>query len=762
MLGVSAASAAEEGADQPAQRLQDVEVTAIAPQQGAELPQNLVPYNVQSATSEDFERSQVLDASDYLNQRMSGVTVNAALGNPLQQNLQFRGFTATPLLGGSEGVSVYVDGVRVNEVFGDTVNWDLIPEEAMSRMSLLSGANPVFGRNTLGGAILIQTKNGFSDPGTQAEAYAGSFGRSEATVQSGANNGMWGYYLLVNHFEEQGWRDYSPSRTSDVFGTLSWRGARAEADLHVSHAESTLTGNGAQSLVLLERAPHSVFSAPDRTQNFHSGVSAQGRFKLDDATSLDATVFARQVNTRSYNGDATGFSACADDPFVLCHDDGSRVVDGGGHPLAATYDAIDNIGVRKQRSVGASLQAVLKQPLFGLRNQLVVGVDVDRGRVNYTSLLEAATFVVDPRRPYSLITGADSGILIPDAALAVRITTASEGVYLTDTLQLSERAAVTMSGRYNATHTVIADQTGLNPDLDGDHRFHRFNPSLGFTYQWNPALNFYASYSESTRAPTPVELTCASPDAPCKLPNDFVADPALRQVVAQSVEAGLRGDIDDVRWGKLHWQFGVFRTTNRNDLLFQSTGGAQSNEGFYANVGATRRQGVEVALNGRAFDDRLQWYANYARLDATFRATFEETSANSPAADPVSGLIMVSKGDRIPGLPRNAFKLGADLDLGRGFNVGAGLVYNSAQYLRGDESNEVGPIGGFAVVNLRLRYRINEHFAAFARADNVFDRRYSNFGILANASGTYAAVGDARFVSPGAPRAGWIGFSAEL
>ncbi|MEP6939058.1 MAG: TonB-dependent receptor, partial [Rudaea sp.] len=723
---------------------------AVAPQAGADLPTNLVPYAVQSATSADFERSQVLDATDYLNQRIVGVTVNSALGNPVQQNLQFRGFTATPLLGGSEGVSVFVDGVRVNELFGDTVNWDLIPEEAMSRMSLLSGANPIFGRNTLGGTILMQTKNGFSDPGTQAEAYAGSFGRSEATVESGGNQGTWGYYLLANHFEEDGWRDYSPSRASDFLGTLSWRSDRAEADLHFSHAETKLTGNGAQSLLLLERAPNSVFSAPDQTENFYSGITTQGRFKLDDQTSLDATVFVRQVNTRSYNGDATEFAPCADAADVLCDDNGTSVLDGSGHPISAEYDAIDNIGDRKQRSYGASLQAVFKQPLFGFTNQLVAGVDFDRGRVDYSSMLEAALFVADQRRPYSFITGADTGIFVPDDALRVHITEASEGIYLTDTLQLGDRAAVTLSGRYNTTHTVIADQTGDSPDLDGDHRFNRFNPSLGFTYRFRPALNFYASYSESTRAPTPVELTCASPDVPCKLPNDFVADPDLKQVVAQSFEGGLRGDLDGA-FGKVHWQLGLFRTTNRNDLLFQSTGGAQSNEGFYANVGATRRQGIELAFSGRAFDERLQWYANYARLDATFRTSFEETSANSPAADS-DGLIAVAKGDRIPGLPKNAIKIGADFDAGHGFSIGAGLVYNSPQYLRGDESNQVGTIGGFSVVNVRMRYRINEHFSVFARADNVFDRRYSNFGILANANGTYPDVTDARFVSPGSPR----------
>ncbi len=739
-----------------------IKVTAVAPQRGAELPQNLVPYNIQTAIGEDFERSQVLDASAYLDQRMTGVTMNAAQGNPLQPDLQFRGFTATPLLGGSEGISVYVDGVRVNELFGDTVNWDLIPEEAMSKLSLLSGANPVFGRNTLGGTILIQTKNGFTDPGTEVELYGGSFGRSEATISSGGNDGTWGYYLLANHFEDGGWRDFSGSHLSDFLSTLSWRGDRAEFDLHLSHAETSLTGNGAQSVALLGIAPDSVFSAPDRTQNFYSSISTQGSLKVDEATTLSATVFARQVNTRSYNGDATDFDACDDDATQLCNDDGSRVIDQNGQPVSSSYDAINNIGVRKQRSYGASLQAVFKQPLFGWDNQFVIGVDIDRGRVSYSSILEASTLVADTDDPYSFVTTPDTGVLVPAGALSVHIAENTLGLYFTDTLSLTERFALTLAGRYDATHTTIADTSGENPDLDGDHRFHRFNPSVGVTYQWSPAVNFYAGYSESTRAPTPVELTCASPDAPCKLPNDFVADPNLKQVVADSVELGLRGDLDDTSIGKLHWQAGLFSTTNHDDLLFQATGGAQSNEGFYANVGDTRRQGFELSLSGKAYGDRLQWYANYARLDATFRTSFEEISANSPAAATNTGLVQVVRGDRIPGLPKNEVKLGADYELWRGFSVGTALVYNSSQYLRGDESNDVGPIGGFTVVNLHMRYRINEHLALFARAENVFDRRYATFGILGDATGIYPDIGDPRFVTPAAPRAGWLGITLDL
>ncbi|WP_181522897.1 TonB-dependent receptor plug domain-containing protein, partial [Pseudomonas aeruginosa] len=156
---------------------------------------------VQSTTSGDLERAQTSSIAEYMNRNMTGVSINAAQNNPLQPNVQFRGFTASPLLGGSEGISVYLDGVRVNEVFGDSVNWDLIPEEMISSLSMVSGANPVYGLNTLGGAIEIRSKNGFTDPGLHAETSGGSFGRSESTIQGGANNGTWGYYLMVNHFE---------------------------------------------------------------------------------------------------------------------------------------------------------------------------------------------------------------------------------------------------------------------------------------------------------------------------------------------------------------------------------------------------------------------------------------------------------------------------------------------------------------------------------------------------------------------------------
>lgn len=732
-----------------------VDVVGVTPVAGTGLPAAKLPYDVQSADDTALSRAQAPTLADYMNRRLAGITANAAQNNPLQPDLQFRGFTATPLLGGSEGLSVYLDGVRVNEVFGDTVNWDLVPAAAIERMSLAAGANPVFGLNTLGGAISIRTKSGFSDPGTRFELLGGAFGRSDATFETAGNAGAWGWYLMGNRFDEDGWRDASPSNAKNVYGTLSWRGGAATLDLHLGHGDTDLTGNGAAPVEQLAERWQGIFTAPDETANRMDLASIESSFALSGHTKLSFNAFHRKVNTRSYNGDGSDADECEDDDDILCDEDGEPIRDQNGDPLPSDYDAINNISHRRQRSDGATLQLAFDAPLGGRDNQLVVGIDVNRGRLDFDSAVEAA-MLGDDRR-----TSAGSGLFIPDDALAVRSRTRSWGLYATDTVSLGERLALTLSGRANHTRTTIADLTGDNPDLDGRHSFSRFNPAAGLAYRWSEALNAYAGYSESTRAPTPVELTCADEDAPCKLPNQFLSDPPLRQVVAKSLDAGLRGALAAGDHDRLDWRIGVFRTTNTDDILFQSTGGTQSNEGFFANVGDTRRQGLQAGISGTSFDRRLAWYANWTWLDATYLTPFLENSANHPDADD-DGLIEVRRGNRIPGLPEHALKLGADWSLTPSIGIGGDVVANSGQYLRGDEANRLPETGGYAVVNLRANWAINPHLAVFARIDNVFDRRYVTFGTLGEPDEVFPDFDDPRFLGPAPPRGAWIGLRLSL
>ncbi|MGH8228969.1 MAG: TonB-dependent receptor plug domain-containing protein, partial [Steroidobacteraceae bacterium] len=231
LLGAAGAAlpdmASADGAAQPTapssnpaavQELQQVVIIGNVPLPGLGLPQAEVPSNVQTATSKDLQREQTLDLADYLNDNFSGISVSESQDDPLQADVNYHGFTASSLLGTPEGLSIYVDGVRVNESFGDTVNWDLIPQAAISTITLISGSNPVFGLNTLGGALSIQTKSGHDYPGTQVQAYGGSFGRRAFEAQTGGASGAFDYFLTANDFHDDGWRDQSPTDARQVFG----------------------------------------------------------------------------------------------------------------------------------------------------------------------------------------------------------------------------------------------------------------------------------------------------------------------------------------------------------------------------------------------------------------------------------------------------------------------------------------------------------------------------------------------------------------
>jgi outer membrane receptor protein involved in Fe transport len=269
----------------------------------------------------------------------------------------------------------------------------------------------------------------------------------------------------------------------------------------------------------------------------------------------------------------------------------------------------------------------------------------------------------------------------------------------------------------------------------------------------------YAGYSESMRVPTPLELTCASETDPCRLPNGFISDPPLAAVVARTFEAGVRG-----RWRRerasLDYVAAAFRTTNSNDILFISSG-AVANRGFFANVGDTRRQGIETSLAGRARlgatagRGRVEWAIHYTYLDARFEAPFSEPSAVHPNA--VGGVLAVSAGARIPSVPAHNAKAVVTWFGGRGVSVGFDALANSGQYYRGDEANLLAPVPGFFLMNLRAAWQIARPLSVFAIVSNVFDARYATFGVLGDATPVLPMYTDPRFNGPGAPRAAWAG-----
>ncbi len=774
LLGISSLSAKAQAAAveaAPAQTLAPIEVIATTPLHGIGLPKSQIPANVQTANSDDIERSQSLDLTDFMNRNLGSVNINAAQNNPLQPDVQFRGYTASPLLGVPQGLAVYQNGVRINEPFGDTLNWDLIPESAIGSVNLIPGSNPLFGLNTLGGALSVQMKNGFTHPGHQGELYGGSFGRVVQSVESGWNNGTFGYFFTSQYFREDGWRDFSESSALNFWGTLSWHTKTSTLDVSVAHGDTQLRGNGPLPIELLRQDRNAVFTHPDITQNNMQMLILEGTHWIGDNIQLAGNAYYRDNGTRSFNGDATPFEECAvtgPDGKIeegLCAEDSGQVItDQNGDIAVGNLNAINNLSNRSQRSFGATLQSTFLHKLFGRENQFIGGGGWNRGLTEFRSQVELSA--LDATRG-TLRTG----LFIPGEANAINTRSRSWSLFFTDTFSLTEQLSITISGRYNNTQIVLRDPVGGNPDLNGDHNFSRFNPSGGVTYQFNQAIGLYGSYSESARAPTPVELSCADPAAPCNLPNAFLADPPLAQVVAKTIEGGLRGELDSARLprflGKrLSWNIGAFHATNEDDILFQITGGTTGNRGFFANVGDTQRQGLELGLRGKV--QKLDWYLNYTFVDATFERGFRISNPNHPLAEDFNGDgrgdgLTVKKGDRIPGIPQHLLKLGADWAATKSLKLGADLVFNSGQFLRGDEANRLGETDAYAIVSLRGEYRIAKQFAIYGRLDNLFDTDYETFGIVGNPGEVFGdQFSDRRFLGPGAPRAGWVGLRFEL
>jgi outer membrane receptor protein involved in Fe transport len=755
------------------QELPQVTVIANTPLAGIGLPSNQIPANVQTGDSEDMRRQLTLDLADYLNNNFSGINVSDSAANPLQLDVTYHGFAASPLLGTPEGLSVYVDGVRINESFGDVVNWDLIPQSAISTVTLISGSSPVFGLNTLGGALSVRTKSGHENPGTELEAYGGSFGRRSFEGATGGERGNFDYFLSASYFDETGWRDFSPSRFWQAFGKVGWQNERTDLDLSYTYADTSLYGNGAVPTSMLDYRREASYT-PDFTENLLNFVNLTATQFLTPKLLLSGNAYYRYLITSTLNGNIN---------------DGYLDSDYTGPPLSCSGPATSpaeltwcspgqNAGGRlTQRTSGLALQLTDSQQLFGWPNQAIFGVDYSDSKDTFTQSYQYGQLSADRMLIYEQSPFNDQTVVSLSGDNRIY------GVYATDTLSPSQLLHLTLSVRYNRSaetldgYSVDSDVGdfgagfGATRPLTGDHTFSRLNPSFGFTVTPRAATTFYFDYSEASRAPTVIELGCANPAAPCGLPNDFAGDPDLQQVIARTAELGARGAVGDQA---LVWSADMFRTVNSNDIQFVATA---TNSGYFENVGSTRRQGLDLALGGR--HGGLHWRLIYSLVAATFQSSLTLHAPSNSSAD-AAGNILVRPGDRIPLIPRHTGRLILDYALGERWDVGGNLVAVSGSYLHGNENNAnqagatnavgspilgSGWIPGYAVVNLQATFRISDHAELFARLANLFDRNYATAGFLTRNAfkpdGSFIANpanwSNEDAVSPAQPGAIWAG-----
>ncbi len=797
LIAILSAFAAQQAmAEDRKLELDQIEVVGTTPLKGIGLPLYKIPANIQMANPAAINNQTGVSIADYMNNNMQGVTVTELGGNPWQPEINFRGYSSSPLLGNPQGLSTYVDGVRVNEPFGDVTLWDKIPNFAIGNMQVVPGSNPLYGLNTLGGAITVQTKNGRDNQGAAVEYEAGSWGRQRALIEYGgvSKDGSVDYMFGYQHTTENGWRDFSPSHVNQLFGKTGWQNETTKLELTYLGADNNLIGNGLTPAFLLRGDREQIHTRPDATNNYSHFLALNGSHWLSNDVMLSGNVYYKKSNRRTLNGD--GYEGEIEPGDALTGYN-NITCDANSPEDCELIGSVFNRTNTKQDSYGATGQMVFNQNWMGKENQFTVGAGYDYSLIRFkqNEQINVGDFdgdVLNAGAPFSESAAVFDATRAPitegDGTLGQRQSVGLTGkqytgrLFATDTLSINEFWHINAGASWNFTRidntdTLRGPASAANDfnSLTAKDSYTRLNPTVGVTYTPTKALTVYSSYSESSRAPTAIEVGCSNPASPCLLPAALADDPPLNQVVAKTYEFGGRGQLTDT----ISWNAGVYHAVNHDDIQFTAAN-TISGAGYFKNVGRTKRQGLDLGLSGVV--DQLKWSASYSFVHATYDTDVDFVNASNATGD-ADGIYTAKAGDRIPVIPQHQLKLRGQYAVTPSWNVGTNLVGYSDQFVLGNENNNHranaancnagadcatgnGKISGYFIVNLDTQYNFNNGWKMFAKATNIFDKEYNLSGRLAeslfDATGAFGNESKVLSLLPGAPRAAWIGFRYEF
>jgi len=729
------------------------------------LPVNDVPYAVQTVTGEEIREQPGVSIADYMVNNLEGVTVNEVGGNPYQLEINYRGYNATPIMGNPQGLSIYVDGVRQNMPFSNNVLWDTIPDFAIDDMQLVGGSNPVYGLNTLGGSLSLQTKSGRTFDKNAIEGSTGSWGRNTGLIESGgvSEDNKYDYYAGYSYFQEDGWRKPSPSEVQQGFAKLGYEDEDTRIDLSYTGAHNSLVGNGMVPKYLLGDDLEGVHTLIDKTRSQYNQVQLAGTEFLSDTLMASGNIYWRNLDQSTYNGDLND---------EYCEEDDVGEEEGEGCDTLADVnenEGVINRSTTKSDAYGVNGQLTFDEDLLDRRNQFIFGAAFEYSKVNF----EQSSQDIATLDPSGFFSGATAE---KEQTSGLTGKTYTTSIFATNNHALNDQWSINTAARYN--YVDIRNEDTLNGEggatsLTGDHDFDRLNPSVGLTYTPTDTLSTYASYNEANRAPTSIELGCANPDNPCTLPTQMADDPPLEQVVAKTFEAGARGRFTSFLNSNTSWNISGYSATNHDDILFIYTE-ANTTAGYFDNVEETTRKGIDVGLS-TAFET---WTIsmNYNYVKAQYGTDLTLVSENNSSAD--DGAIQVEDGDYLPNIPKHSFKLRTVYKPDPAWHLGATMTAFSSSYMMGNENQEndssvnglQSEVPGYAVVNLDSEYKFSNMFDGwkiYAKVTNLFDNKYYTGGRIAesrvNADRSFSEeeIATASLVG-GAPRAGWVGLRYEF
>ena len=707
----------------PQQSLPQIDIIATTPMGSSGIPLDRFAGNAQIIGNKDIPIDSI-SVAETLNDQGNSIFINDTQGNPFHVDLNYRGFTAAPTLGTPQGLSVFLDGIRMNEPFGDVMAWDLIPHIAIANLSLIPGSNPVYGINTLGGAIALETKSGFSYTKNEAKVSTGSYGRASLDAQTGGNSDGNAYYLGFTSFNEDGWAMNTRSQIRQAFTKFSHRSEDVGLDVSMMYSDNNLRGNQTVPLSNQNQAELG-YSHPDYMSSQNLMLNVKGTFNVDTFNNVEASVYYRKINRSMFN---SNIFAWLKDPATNNTENCYQTLD---CPASNILTSVS------QNIVGMNFEWSNNQPIGELNQVFTIGGNLEYGNTAMSNLGQNS-FINTQNNNESIGVG-------PQLAQS-QIDSKNQrfGMYLADIISLNDSLNLNVSARYDyakislsgasCTDVNLCNNLELIPgvnngvsDVSGTHTYQRINPAVGLNYQVNPALTTFISYSEGFRTPSAIELACADSLNPCSgIPNSFASDPELKAVVSRTIEIGFRGKVSDA----LSWRAAVFNSDLTDDIIFNQT---NANQGYFANVGSTRRSGLEIGFNGN--QQKWDYAVTGSYVDATFQSPFNPANANNSSCIAQGGCsaVTVQPGAHIPNIPALMLKAKLSYQFVPTTKLSAQILAQGPSYARGDETNTDinGQVPGYMVAKLSATYQLDKHLMLFGSVNNLLDHRYSNFGNLA-------------------------------
>ena len=688
------------------------EITVQAP---SRLAQRRSPGNgltVQVVSRAELERSGAQTLQEAL-RGLPGLNLTDGQGNPFQQDLSMRGFTASPVTGLAQGLSVFLDGVRVNEPAVEEANFDLIPLADVERIEVVRGPSAIYGRNTIGGAISIVTRRGGSTPEAEVEVEGGSFLEQGVRGRLSGPVGPLVGYLSVGERTERGWRADGAAAGVQTFAKLGLLRGETDATLSYQFQLDRLEEPGSLPLSLLLQDPRQNYTAGDFFKPMLNLVTLNARQRIAPGLSIAANVFLRALNAEQFNS-----SLLSPDTRLF-------------------NDTL---------SLGAALQVDHRATLGVLENALAAGAEVTDNRVHITVYEE----------PNSRFTTNGSGTPLPTLGFDLSDAQLGVGVFAQNHLGITSGPlsglGATVALRFDwISHRIVDASPAAPGNANGDIAFQAWVPAASLSWAFAPRWLASVSYTDGFRAPAFLELTCANPQAPCVgLQAGVAPDPSftpLRPVRTRSFEAGVSGS----PLAGVTASVNAFLVNLHDDIYSVTSPGTTLV--FFQNIGDTRRQGLELSLH--VLEGIFGLDAAYAYTLATFQSDLVLATPRTP-----SGVENVQRGDQLPLVPNHVLNLEGRVRPFAWLTLSAGALFVSSQAFRGDEANVAPKLAPYWIFRAGAEGRWGP-WGAFVRVLNLANASYQTFGTFSPDART-AAQPIVPFLTPGLPLRVVLGVRWEL